>query len=110
MGTTETVIWQCLLLILLNKINQLTSSLPIQRSKDTSRIESMTKIINLMKDITTLGKEHYIENHVYYGGTINKVYNLLGDANLTKCLGHISKENLTLKIHGRSCVHSLKKS
>ena len=95
METTETVIWQCPLLILQNKINQLTSSLPIQRSKDTSTIESMTKIINLMKDITTLGKEHYIENHVYYGGTINKVYNLLGDANLTKCLGHISKETLT---------------
>ena len=95
MGTTETVIWQSPVLIFQKKINQLTLSLPIQRSKDTSTIESMNKIINLMKDITTLGKEHHIENHLYYGGTINKHYNLLGDASLTKWLGHISKETLT---------------
>ena len=97
------------LLILQKKINQLTSSSLIQRSKDTeSTIESMNKIINLINDITTLGKEHHIENHVYYGGTINKIYNLLGDARLTRWLGQVSKDFSHLNRRGRSCVHSLK--
>ncbi|XP_066923000.1 uncharacterized protein [Clytia hemisphaerica] len=56
------------MLILQRKINQLTSSSSIQRSKDTgSIIESMTNIVNLIKDLTSLAREHHVENYLYYG-------------------------------------------
>ena len=87
------------MLILQKKINQLSSSNPIYRSKDAdSTIQSMNKIINLIKDLIFLEKEHHIENYLYYGGAINKIYNLLGEARLSRWLAQISKDNLTPKV------------
>ena len=37
-------------------------------------MEGLSRIINLMKDLTTLAVKHNIENHLYYSGSIHKIY------------------------------------
>ena len=49
-------------------------------------VESLSKIINLMKDLQQLVKRHAIENNLYFGGAIENVYHLLGYARLNRWL------------------------
>ena len=84
------------MMMLQKKLAKLQSFTPVNRFKDVeSNVESLTKIINLFKELTTLSNKHGIENHLYYGGTINRVYRLIGDARLTRWLTSISDSKLT---------------
>ena len=58
-------------------------------------MEGLSKIINLMKDLTTLAVKHNIENQLYYGDRIHKIYQLLGENRVTKWLMKISDEDLS---------------
>ena len=49
-------------------------------------VDSLGKIINLMKDLQQLVKRHNIENNLYFGGAIENVYHLLGYARLNRWL------------------------
>ena len=64
--------------------------------KETERLmEGLSRIINLMKDLTTLAVKHNIENQLYYSGSIHKIYQLLGENRVTKWLMKISDEDLS---------------
>ena len=58
-------------------------------------MEGLSKIINLMKDLTTLAVKHNIENQLYYSGSIHKIYQLLGQSRVTKWLMKISDEDFS---------------
>ena len=60
---------------------------PLYRSKDVeSTINALHKIINVVKELTSLVKTHKIENYLYYGGAKQDVLRLLGDARLSRWL------------------------
>ena len=57
-------------------------------------VEGLSKVINLMKDLMELSKFHNIENKLYNGDAIEKIYKLLGDSRVTRWLSSSCDENL----------------
>lgn len=84
------------MMMLQKKINQLATQNPISRSRDVNSIvNSLSKIINLIKELKSLAETHNVKNYLYYGGAIQKVYHLLGDSRLSRWLSQISDEDLS---------------
>ena len=54
------------------EINKFTALWKIKEPEKL--MEGLSRIINLMKDLTTLAVKHNIENHLYYSGSIHKIY------------------------------------
>ena len=63
--------------------------------KPEKRMEGLIRLINLMKDLTTLAMKHNIENQLYSSDSIHKIYQLLGENRVTKWLMKISDEDLS---------------
>ena len=57
-------------------------------------INHLTKIINLLQDLMRLAQEYQIEENLYFGDGLHKVYQLMGDINTTKFLNTICDEDL----------------
>ena len=57
-------------------------------------VEGLSKVINLMKDLMELSKFHNIENKLYSGDAIEKIYKLLGVSRVTRWLSSSCDENL----------------
>ena len=57
-------------------------------------VEGLSKVINLMKDLMELSKFHNMENKLYNGDAIEKIYKLLGDSRVTRWLSSSCDENL----------------
>ena len=57
----------------------------------TTNAEKLTtelgKVINMMLDTGKLAKDHYIEEHLYYGDGFTRICHLIGDRRTTKFLG-----------------------
>ena len=78
--------------------------------KETERLmEGLSRIINLMKDLTTLAVKHNIENQLYYSGSIHKIYQLLGENRVTKWLMKISDEDISDEEQWRKLMQFLEK-
>ena len=63
--------------------------------KPEKLIEVLSRIINLMKDLTTLAVKRNIENHLYYSDSNNEIYQLIGENRVTKWLMKISDDDLS---------------
>ena len=75
-------------LMLSKKMSQFTDMEHIGRTKDnTKTIDTISKIVNLMKDLMQLSKRHNIENNLYYGDGLEKIYRLMGDGRINRWLG-----------------------
>lgn len=48
----------------------------------------------MLNDVRTLAKEHCIEEYLYYGDSLTKVYQIIGDARTTKFLSNICDDDL----------------
>ena len=69
------------------KLSELNGIENISKSRDpTKTIDTINQIINLMKDLMRLTKKHLIENHLYYGDAINRIYRLMGEARVNRWL------------------------
>ena len=60
--------------------------------KSEKLMKDLSRVINLMKDITALAVKHNIENQLYYSDSIQKIYQLLDENRVTKWLMKISDE------------------
>ena len=57
------------------------------KQKDLSKVvEGLSRIINLMKDLVSLSKQHNIQNHLFFGNTLDKIYRMLGEERLRRWL------------------------
>ena len=75
------------------EINKFTALWKIKEPEKL--MEGLSRIINLMKDLTTLAVKHNIENRLYYSDSIHKIYQLLGENRVMKWLMKISDEDLS---------------
>ena len=81
--------------IMLSKRLQKLSSFEINKSNNPEKvINHLTKIINLLQDLMRLAQEYQIEENLYFGDGLHKVYQLMGDINTTKFLNTICDEDL----------------
>ena len=73
--------------LLSNKLAELNNIDQLSRQREPVKIvDALSKLIHLMKDLLQLSKRHSIENKLYYGGGINKVYQLMGENRLNRWL------------------------
>ena len=66
-----------------DKFESLSKLTPAQQSKNKTSgpaktVELLSKVINLMKDLVGLAERHSIQNHLYYGDGLTRIYRLLG--------------------------------
>ena len=74
-------------IMLSKKLSEFNTIGETWKQSDPSKVvESLSKIINLMKDLLQLVKRHDIENNLYFGGAIENVYHLLGHVRLNRWL------------------------
>ena len=74
-------------LLLSQKLSNLSSI--DMKTKDSSKItESLSKIINAMRDLMHLASTHNIENELYYGDALTHLSNKLGQSRLMRWLTH----------------------
>ena len=69
-------------LMLNNKLADLSNSGHLWRINDLEKLIGISKIINSMKDMIKLAGEHRIEQSLYHGDGLERIYNLLGDSRL----------------------------
>lgn len=72
-------------LLLSKKLSQLSSTNEMWRTRDPEKqIETISKILNLIRDVMKLATQHDIQQCLYYSDAIEKVYALLDDVRLTQ--------------------------
>ena len=54
--------------------------------------DALAKVVNLMKDLMRLAKQHNIEEKLYHGEGLQQIYKLLGDGTVTRWLSTIYDE------------------
>ena len=82
--------------MLKKKLCEISKFTALWKIKEPKKLmEGLSRIINLMKDLTTLAVKHNIENRLYYSDSIHKIYQLLGENRVMKWLMKISDEDLS---------------
>ena len=89
------------------EINKFTALWKIKEPEKL--MEGLSRIINLMKDLTTLAVKHNIENRLYYSDSIHKIYQLLGENRVMKWLMKISDEDLSDEEQWQKLIQFLEK-
>eukprot|EP00794_Sanderia_malayensis_P021004 gene21004-23056_t len=71
---------------------------PLVRFKDAeATINTLSKLINLVKELMLLAETHKLEQHLYFGDGLQRICCLLGDARLSRWLTSIGDEDLSPK-------------
>ena len=85
-------------LLLAKQLQKLSNNNSLQRTKDPEQlVQSLGDVINIMKELMKLAKDHQIEESLFYGDGLDRIYNNIGDARLTRWLTSIADENLVPK-------------
>ena len=66
-------------LLLKNKLNEIEKLGPIWRLKDRQKlVQVLSKLSFVMTELKSLAEKYDIENYLYYGGGLQKVYEVIG--------------------------------
>ena len=81
-------------IMLKNKLSEVKKIGPLWKLKDVERIKvGLATLLNLMSDLLKLSKEHGIEQKLYHGEALDIIYDMMGDARITKWLSSVSDED-----------------
>ena len=81
--------------IIMKRLNLVCAMESISKKKDPEKIMYMlSKMVNAIKDLMRIASEHNIENHLYYGDGLQRIYKVLDEARVTRWLVTICEENL----------------
>ena len=82
-------------IMLSKRLQQLTKIDGIGKSNNPEKmINNLSRLVNMLNDVKKLAREHHIEEHLYYGDGLTKVYHLIGDSRTTKFLTSICDDDL----------------
>ena len=80
-------------LLLKKKLSEINKISQLSKLKDTERVvAALSQIINTMKDLQHLASEHHIESKLYSGDGLERIYQLLGDNQVTRWLSKLCEE------------------
>ena len=72
-------------LLLRKKLSELNSVENTSKARNPSKgIDLLSQLINLMKDLLQLSKRHDIENHLFYGDGLDRIYRLMGEGRVSR--------------------------
>ena len=81
--------------MLSKRLTELENLEAIWKIKSAAKIaESLTRIINFIKDLMQLSHRHDIEPKLYNSDALDEIYKLMGDGQMTKWLSSIYDENI----------------
>ena len=84
--------------VMLSKKLQKLNNIDLGKTYNAEKLTTgLCKLINMLRDLMKLALDHKIEEHLYYGDGLVKVYQLIGDRRTTKFLSTIYEENLQQK-------------
>ena len=84
--------------IMIRKKLQSLLKIDLTRTRDNERtLTGLSKLTNAIHDIIKLAKTHNIEERLYFGDGLTKVYQLIGDKRVTRFLSSIYEDNLNEK-------------
>ena len=79
--------------LLSNKLSELSNLDKLWKLKDGAIIsESLSKVINVIKDLMNLAETHNIKPRLYHGDGVNQIYKLIGNKKTTQWLQQIKEE------------------
>ena len=82
-------------IMLSKRLQQLTKLDGIGKSNNPEKmINNLSRLVNMLNDVKRLAREHHIEEHLYYGDGLTKVYQLIGDSRTIKFLMSICDDDL----------------
>ena len=85
-------------LLLKRKFTEVDSINDLSKIRNPEKVSnSLSKLINVIRDLLKLAADHDIEDKLYHGDGLDRIYQLMGDERLTKWLTHISDKNLSIK-------------
>ena len=77
------------------KLSEINCAEVLLRSRDAEKVTTgLSKVINIMKDLVSLSKQHNIERKLYHGDGLQKIYKLIGESRTTRWLSQTCDENL----------------
>ena len=69
------------------KLSEIKKMEGLWKIKDPAKsAEALSKIVNCMRDLIALSKQHNIENELYYGSALHRIYKVLDDKTMTRWL------------------------
>jgi hypothetical protein len=96
-----------MLSIKLEEMNKISN---LGRGKSHEKVlENLQSIINLMKDLTFLAETHKIENDLYFGDSLDRIFKLLGEARTTRWISETYDRNLPRKESWNNLILFLEK-
>ena len=89
---------------------QTLSKTDITRTRDPEKlVYTISKFSNIIREVMQLAKQHNIEDNLFYGDTLSKIYQQLGDRRLTRFLSNIADDDLSEKETWENLLHFLEK-
>ena len=80
-------------LLLSKKLSALNQTNRLWRVRDPEKqIETLSTILNLMRDVMKLASQHNLEKHLFYSNTIQDIYQLLDDVRVNKWFSFLEGE------------------
>ena len=84
--------------LLRKKLMEVEKLGPIWKCKDKAKlVQILSKLIYVMIELQDLAKKHDIENDLYHGGAIQRVYEVLGNEQRNKFIRKYAEETLSKK-------------
>ena len=77
--------------------------------RDTEKLMDALQVVNLMKDLKKLVKDHKIQNELYYGDGLERVFKLLGDRRLEKWIAETCEKKLSKEENWDSVIQLLER-
>ena len=97
-------------LLLKKKLSEIESINDLGKTRQPEKVStSLSKLINIIRDLLKLAADHGIEDKLYSGDGLDRIYQLMGDERLTKWLTHISEKNLSDKRIWTSLIEFLER-
>jgi len=77
------------------KLNQISKLEPMSRTRDPEKvIFILSKLINSIRDLVRIATDHKIENRLYFGDGLQRIYKLMDDRRVERWLSSICDNDL----------------
>jgi len=83
--------------VMLSRKLQQIETIEFQRRDSKKLTSTLSKTISIMKELSELAEKHHIEEYLYYGDTMGRINQIIGEGRSTRFISSICDESLNPK-------------